>query len=235
GFTDVQFMAPLKFYRSQPRRFVIKVNLYPVQEGFVAQAVLESTLTRAGMSPQTLRHFAATVHLGAPESVNVPAAKVPSWNERCFVPREAIYRLFFHGPAFQVLDAVRVESQRAVGRLSAHLPTFGVSPLVTLPSLLELVLQTAAAWEVAQDGVLALPFGAERITFLTREWQESVWAEVIPISPVGENRRFDAQVVDGEGRVIIEVKGYRTARLPYTAETALVAPFRACLKREEGR
>jgi malonyl CoA-acyl carrier protein transacylase len=235
GFTDVQFMAPLKFYRSQPRRFVIKVNLYPVQEEFVAQAVLESTLTRAGMSPQTLRHFAATVHLGAPESVNVPAAKVPSWDERCFVPREAIYRLFFHGPAFQVLDAVRVESQRAVGRLSAHLPTFGVSPLVTLPSLLELVLQTAAAWEVAQDGVLALPFGAERITFLTREWQEPVWAEVIPISPVGENRRFDAQVVDGEGRVIIEVEGYRTARLPYTAETALVAPFRACLKREEGR
>ncbi|MCX8025554.1 MAG: SDR family NAD(P)-dependent oxidoreductase, partial [Thermanaerothrix sp.] len=233
AFTDVQFMAPLKFYRSQPRRFVIKVNLYPVSEGFVAQVVLESTLSRAGMSPQTLRHFSATVHLGTLEAAYTPEAEAPSWNERCLVPREAIYRLFFHGPAFRVLDAVQIEPQRAVGRLAVDLPALGVSPLVTLPSLLELVLQTAAAWEVAQDGVLALPFGAERITFFAQDWQEPVWTEVFPTWS-GEERRFNARVVDGLGRMIMEVKGYRTARLPYAAEAALVAPFRACLTRKEG-
>ncbi|MGB9799729.1 MAG: SDR family NAD(P)-dependent oxidoreductase [Thermanaerothrix sp.] len=234
GFTDVQFMAPLKFYRNQPRRFVIKVNLYPAQEGLVAQAVLESTLTRAGMPPQTLRHFTANVLLGTPESAGAPEAEVPAWDEHRLIYREAIYRLFFHGPAFQVLEAVQVEPHRARGRLSASLPALSAAPLVTLPSLLELVLQTAAAWEVAQDGVLALPFGAERITYTAWQWQEPVWAEVIPISPLGENRRFDARVVDANGRVVIEVKGYRTARLPYAADPALVAPFRASLERKVG-
>ncbi|WP_299024268.1 type I polyketide synthase [uncultured Thermanaerothrix sp.] len=234
GFSEVQFMAPLKFYRSQPRRFAIQIHLYPVGEGFIAQATLESTLVRAGMPPQTLRHFTAKVHLGALEQGDGPETGVPSWDESRLVPREAIYRLFFHGPAFQVLEAVQIEPHRAVGRLYTHLPTLSPAPLVTQPHLLELVLQTAATWEVAQDGVLALPSGAERILFTAREWQEPVWAEVIPVQSQGENRRFDARVVDARGRVIMEVTGYQTARLPYAAEAMRVAPFRAAINREEG-
>jgi len=235
GFSDVEFQAPLKFYRLQPRRFAMRIRVVYEKAAWVALAVLESQMQRPGRDAETVEHFRARVHV-QPTSVAdaMPRVALPVAGEGHTVDRQALYRLFFHGPAFQVLDSVALEPRRALGRLNPERPPLAEASLETMPHLVELVLQTAAAWEVAQDGVLALPRAIKRLVYHGHPAYErgTCWAEVIAAEVAGE-RAFNARVVNEAGEVLLEVEGYRTSPLPYAADAPLVAPFRAALSEEQ--
>jgi len=152
----------------------------------------------------------------------------PDWDETRMLRKEEIYRLYFHGPAFQVMDGVCRSGDCLVGRLNMERPPLSAdfpSPL-NEPSLVELCMQTAGVWQIGKTGTLGLPFAIRSLAFYPQELIKGpLYAQVRPVTREDGQVSFDAQVVDDQGRLYLEMKGYRTAPLPYTADPELLRPL----------
>ncbi|GAP15606.1 polyketide synthase module [Longilinea arvoryzae] len=230
---DIQFLAPFKFYRNQPRRSTWKARAVRVPEGLVAEVVLESDMLLHNQTVEHMRHFSGRVILQPLAAVDELNTEPPHWNGAYTVPAEEIYKLYFHGPSFQVLAGVQRSGEVVLGKLQRDLPpiTLQKDALSSTPILLELCLQTAGAWEAGLTGTLALPSSIGQLRIYKRKTNgAAIYAEVSPIqSPEGE-LSFDARVVDAKGHVYLEVENYRTSPLPYHAEDEVIQPFKTLVQ-----
>ena len=126
-----------------------------------------------------------------------------------------MYGVYFHGPAYRVLDRVAVEDGRAIGAMATGLPPDEApahAETLAVPRLLELCFQTAGIWLLVRERAMALPAHLDRVAVFREEPQDGR-----PLFAVVEPRQgeaFDAQVVDAEGQVYLQLGGYRTVRLP---------------------
>ena len=105
-------------------------------------------------------HFSGEVHLiPANTPLEKPLSKAPHWNGSFTLQAEDIYKLYFHGPAFQVLAGVQKNGELVLGKLNKQIPPLMESDkkLVSVPILVELCLQTAGVWDIGKDGSLSLP------------------------------------------------------------------------------
>jgi NAD(P)-dependent dehydrogenase (short-subunit alcohol dehydrogenase family) len=229
---DVQFQAPLKFYRGEPRSMTWRARVGPEGTGLLAEVALESSRALKGGNVQHTRHFSGRVHLAprTEEDGERPSAEPPKWNGAETLSQQAIYRVYFHGPAFQVLDGVQSDGTGVVGRYSDHLPPMADQEVQTLvaPLLIELCLQTAGVWEIGKTGVLALPSTIEcvRVHGLPANGGQ-LYAEIAPRQGAADELAFDARVIDENGVVYLELEGYRTARLPAPLPQEDAAPLQA--------
>ena len=236
---DVRFLAPFKFYRSEPRRITWHAQVVEEAGGLVAHVSLESTLALRSRPNEIMQHFSGRVYMRPLPLPEISALRVnpPHWNGSYTVDSETIYRLYFHGPAFQVLDAVQRSGDHVIGRLARNLPamTSRDHPMLSAPVLIELCLQTAGIWEIGATGVLSLPSSIERLDIYEPHNNGlPIYAEVNPTPADGANSlSFDARVVDSEGRVYLELKNYRTSPLPYKIEDALVQPLRELIEKKD--
>jgi len=100
--------------------------------------------------------------------------------------------------------------------------------LITMPILLEAILQTAGIWEAGATGILALPRSIGELVLYRNVPQSGklLYAEVIPNRSSDGSLTFDARLVDQNGTVYLEVKDYRTVALPYTVDAALLKPMK---------
>jgi hypothetical protein len=236
---DVRFLAPFKFYRNEPRRITWHAQVVKETGGLVAHITLESILALKTRPNERMQHFSGRVFLRPlplPESGDLRRVNPPHWNGAYTVDSETIYRLYFHGPAFQVLDGVQRSGDHILGRLARNLPsmTSREHPMLSAPVLIELCLQTAGIWEIGATGVLSLPSSIERLDIYESHIHGvPIYAEVNPIPDSANRLSFDARVVDAEGRLYLELKNYRTSPLPYKIEDALVQPLRELIKERE--
>jgi NAD(P)-dependent dehydrogenase (short-subunit alcohol dehydrogenase family)/uncharacterized ubiquitin-like protein YukD len=226
---DIRFLTPFKFYRSQPRRVTWKAQAVNEGGGLVAYVTLESAVSRMGRPAEKVRHFSGKVYLtSAGVKATQATVQPPAWDEATAVHARDIYKLYFHGPVFQVLEGVYRRNGSVVGKLRADQPPITASgqPLVSTPVLVELCLQTAGLWEAGKTGLLALPHSIGRLTiYKTRTNGLPIYAEVHP----GQDKdglRFDARVVDAKGRVYLDLDNYRTSPLPYAVKPELLDPFK---------
>ena len=230
---DVDFLAPVKFYRDEPRTIVVTARIRPEGEDLVAECRLEADRVLPGSeTPQRTLHFTGSVRLASvltPSDHATPPAKA---RDAAVIAPADVYRLYFHGPAYQVVGEAWRDEGAAVGRLAEHLPADQVPAMATLldPRLEELCFQVAGLWEAGREGRLALPAHVDRL---------SVWGEVatgasdslvaIARPMPGSTGTFDCQVLDPDGRVRLRLDGYRTVPLPGPLTEDVRAPFRAVL------
>jgi hypothetical protein len=130
--------------------------------------------------------------------------------------REAIYKIYFHGPAYQVLERAVIDGDRAIGVMAGNLPpnTNPDAAAVMAPRLIELCFQTAGVWEMANKGALALPLAIGSVTAY-RQPEEANGARLYAlVTAVNHGAAFDARVVDEAGNVYVDLNGYRTVGLP---------------------
>jgi malonyl CoA-acyl carrier protein transacylase len=228
---DIHFMAPFKFYRNEPRRVTWKANVFRNEDGLVGRVQLESRRTIRGQAnDERVQHFSGKVYLSpTKEDLHASPHSAPHWQDQLVVSREDIYKLYFHGPAFQVLDGVARDGDHILGKMHIGLPqiTAEKQEFLSLPQLVELCLQTAGVYEVGQTGVLALPSSIGSLTLYERPLESvELFAEVRPHKTVDGQYCFDASVVDANGNRYLEISEYRTAPLPYTADQQLVEPLK---------
>jgi hypothetical protein len=202
-----------------------------VEGGLQGELALESARELTGGNMKRTRHFAGRVRL-LPREDDLSAAKAEplKWNGAQTLAPDAIYRVYFHGPAFQVLGGVQSDGGRVVGRLSPDLPPMTDRERKTLvaPLLIELCLQTAGVWEIGKTGALALPSTIERVRLHGLPANGGpLYAEIAPREGTAGELAFDARVLDEEGVIYLELSGYRTARLPAPVPQEDVAPLRA--------
>jgi hypothetical protein len=134
--------------------------------------------------------------------------------------------VYFHGPAYQVIDQAWTDDDRVVSAMSGDLPENhrpGERSLVTSPRLAELCFQTAGIWEIGTSGIMGLPTRVGRLE-LPSESLDSNGTYRAVARPDGDG--FQVNVIDDNGAVLMAMAGYRTARMPTPAAEGTVAPIR---------
>ncbi|RIK34339.1 MAG: hypothetical protein DCC57_24390, partial [Chloroflexi bacterium] len=211
---DVRMLGAFKFFRMEPRTLYLQAQVLagPADE-LVAHTALRSQTppARAGLPARSADHFAAQVRLAAkapvaPQVAFTPPAGLP-------ISAERIYARFFHGPAYQVLDAGLVEADRAVAQLRLPLPA-DTQPAGAAwrmaPRLVEACFQTVALWSLEQKGAMALPAGIGRVA-VYRQLDDAGDAPLYAaVQPAPDGTTFAAHVVDTAGNVYVELEGFRT-------------------------
>jgi hypothetical protein len=231
---DVQFLAPFKFYRDQPRELEWRARFEPGEQGeVVAHCRLVGRRSLPGRdAPQETEHFRAAVRMAARNTSEARSVETGPAPARAVGP-DAIYQVYFHGPAFRVLAAAWGEGERTLGRMADGLPPAfepADTRTLTAPRLVELAFQTAGVGEIGRSGRMGLP---QHIASLELAGEAPATGDgcacVVTPGDVG----VDAQVVDASGREVLRLRGYATAALPTTIPEALRAPLAAAVTPEK--
>jgi hypothetical protein len=228
---DVDFLTPVKFYRNEPRTVTIMAALHPDGPDLVADCRLEAErLLPSSEAPQRTVHFTGRVRLSTQARAREEAGPVGRTEGAPALTPPDVYRLYFHGPAYQVVGEAWRDHEGAAGRLAEHLPEDrdpAGAPTVLRPRLEELCFQVAGLWEAGHEGRLALPAHVDRLSLLDELVAEQPEGAVALAHPVaGEPGVFDCEVLDPTGRVVLRLEGYRTVPLPGGLADEVRAPLR---------
>jgi hypothetical protein len=219
---DEQFLLPFKYFRKQPATLYLSALAVPDPSGdFLVEAFLRSRVRpKPELAPVERIHFRARVRMTrAPAAAPAAPSKRPPRRKALPIGPDAIYRVFFHGPAYRVLEGVALDGDTAWGLMAKELPPNAVpgnTEALMAPRLIELCFQTAGIQEAATKNRLALPMALDSVRVFGREEDGAtsrLWAVV---TARDGGTAFDAHVVDENGRVFAELRGYRAVPLPGT-------------------
>ena len=228
---NINFLAPFKFYRNEPRVVTVEATIYPQRETLLADCRLTGRRSLPNQAEaQVTTHFTAQVRLTKqmPKAVIVPA---PGFQDGHIIKSADIYRLYFHGPAYQVLEQAWLDGDRIFGLMakslpSNHLPT--EKPTLMAPRLIELCFQTAGLWEMTALGRMGLPQYVRQVSFL-RTPDLAVGGLYAAVTSTPDQGSFDADVVDGAGNRYVQLVGYRTVALPNVVDTKPLKELQAAV------
>ena len=214
---DVDFQAPLKFYRNEARTVTIQAVFHQEGDAVVADCRLIGRRSVPNQTePQLTTHFTARVWLTnrAPEP---SVTRRPGPISGAVVESRDIYRIYFHGPAYQVLEQAWRDGDRMIGKLAGGLPGNHYppeQPTLIAPRLIELCFQTVGLWEITTQDRYGLPLHVQRVSFdgAADFAEQELYAVVTPDSDGGT---FDAEVVDEKGNRYLSLSGYRTVPLSW--------------------
>jgi acyl transferase domain-containing protein/acyl carrier protein/NAD(P)-dependent dehydrogenase (short-subunit alcohol dehydrogenase family) len=208
---DVNFMAPFKFYRNEARVVTVEVALRSQADEAVADCRLIGHRTiPSHPEPQITTHFSARVRLTKYALESTIAATPGSQTEHTIEAAD-VYRLYFHGPAYQVIEKAWWDGSRMTGLLVKDLPSNHHPPyLPTLmaPRLIELCFQTAGLWEMGMHDRMGLPQHVDYVSSLAVP--EAMETRFYAIVTPSESGAFDAEVVDAKGNRYVRLGGYHT-------------------------
>jgi NAD(P)-dependent dehydrogenase (short-subunit alcohol dehydrogenase family) len=229
---DVHLQAPFKFYRDEPRTLELRALLCDGGDGTIlADCRLIGRRALPGKGEQETVHFTGRARLTKAPPAMPPEREGPSTEARegGEVDRDAVYRVYFHGPAYQVLDSAWRIDGDVVGRLAQNLPPAHEPPgrpTEISPRLIELCFQTAGVWELGRFGRMGLPTHVDRVVrFEGADERGRLFAVVHP----RDGDVVDAEVMDETGRVRVRLEGYRTIALPGGLDPEALDPIRAAM------
>jgi hypothetical protein len=222
---DVAFLAPVKFYRDEPRTLTVTVRAEEgADEELLARCALTADRLLPGQdTPQVTTHFTGTVRL-SPVDAEPETTDPAGGPDGRTVAAEDVYALYFHGPAYQVVAGAHADDGTAVASMTDPLPNGHApadAPLSGLPRHVELCFQAAGLLEAGRHARMALPARVRSSRVVSTDAEGGVYAVA---RQVGDGT-YDCVVVDGTGRVLVHVDGYETVPLPTTVPDEVVAPL----------
>jgi Polyketide synthase dehydratase N-terminal domain len=145
-----------------------------------------------------------------------------------------IYRVYFHGPAYQVIDRAWRDGDRMIGQMAAGLPSNhepATLPTVMGPRLIELCFQTAGLWQLSEQGQMGLPLYVHQV----RAWhvpEPAAGPFFAAVTPHPNEQGYDAEVVDAKGNCYIQLSGYKTVALPYSVDAEPLKALQAAMSQQ---
>ncbi len=235
AITDVSFMTPFKFYRNQPRAIKIYVDFFADNEDIVADCrLVGSRLLHGHAEPEITTHFTGRVRLTTqpPKAAKENAVSARTSGARAEAAQ--IYKVYFHGPAYQVIDSAWQSGGNIVASFARELPVNHVPaelPVLASPRYVELCFQAASLSGLAGQSRLGLPNSFKELRVLSMPEKESDgnFFSVVATNPDGT---YDAKVLDGKGKVYLTLRGYQTMDLPDPVQADLIQPIKAALQPE---
>jgi hypothetical protein len=219
---DVNFLAPFKFYRDEPRTVTVRTVIRSEGDMLVANcSLIGSRLLPNQTEPHETVHFTGRIrlskqHRNAASGISVPQPK------GSMIEAGEIYRVYFHGPAYQVVKRAWRDGDRIIGEIASDLPANHHPPelaTVIAPRLIELCFQTAGLWEMGVEGRMGLPLHVDEIRAGGGEDERVAGPLFAVVTPCAEQKSFSAQVVDSMGRCLLDFSGYRTVAIPADQKT----------------
>ncbi len=230
---DARFLEPVKFYRDEPRTLTLSAVLRhgePATGELVAECILTASRTLVtSPEPVVTEHFRARVRL-APTPAPAEHGDAAPEAAAVTTTTDELYQVYFHGPAYQVLQRAWRTDEGVAGELSRDLPDNHVPAdreLTAKPRLIELCFQTAGLLGLATEGILGLPNAIERVAFpaYPAKGSSEPAGLVAVATPRGEDL-FDVRVVDNEGMTVLRLEGYRTVTFPAPVAAERLEPLR---------
>ncbi len=213
---EVSFLAPFKFYKDEPRTVIIQAVIRADGEKLIADCRLIGRRTLPNqLRPQETVHFTARVRVSM-QPAQAVTGTAPGLSAEAIVGAAQIYRVYFHGPAYQVLERAWWDGHRMIGEMATSLPGNHVPsnlPTLMAPRLIELCFQTAGIWEMGANNRMGLPQHLNEVSWI-RSPQLAEGRLYAVVTPHPELGNFDAEVVDSAGNCYVRVGGYRTIALP---------------------
>ena len=215
-----QMMGAFKFFRMEPRTLYLSAVVKPAANGeLVARCVLRSMTKPAkeGLPVQVKEHFIANVRLTqAPAEQPTMAFTAPAAESLPILAAE-IYKSFFHGPAYQVIERAGLSGNECLA-LMAHDLGPNTAPAnaesIMAPRLIELCFQCAALWTERVKGAMGLPLGFDKV-MAYRQPEEAAGRRLYCVcTTANDGETFDATVVDEAGNVFVKLEGYLTVARP---------------------
>ena len=226
---NVSFLAPFKFYRNEPRALRIETQIRPTNEGLFADCRLIGIRSLPNQAePQATTHFSAQVRLSdtaAPEE-SVATTFRP---EGSSIDAADIYSLYFHGPAYQVIEKAWWNGNQVIAQFAENLPVNHQPPelpTIAAPRLIELCFQAAGLWEMGTLGRMGLPFQIRTVRVL-RDPNLATGKLYALVTPDPRSQTFDAQVLDAQGNCYLRLSGYQTVELPGAIDSTRLKKLRA--------
>jgi len=213
-----EFSNPFKFYRLEPQTVWLTAVLTPARGGsLIAHTELWSRRDLGKAGVQEKRHFTANVRL-TPAPLGKPDLNLtPPPAAEMDITAEEIYNIYFHGPAYRVLERVKVAGSQAIGLMTAVLPPNtrpAEAAALMAPRLIELVFQTAGVWQIRTHGEMALPAAIHSVTTFRQPEEANGRRLYAVVKALDNGKAYDAQVLDEQGNVYVMVSAYRTVALP---------------------
>ncbi len=230
---NINFLAPFKFYRSEPRAMHVETRIHPQGDALLAECRLIGHRSLPNQTePQPTTHFSARVRL-ARERAQARVVRAFVAPSSSGIEPADIYAIYFHGPAYQVVDGAWWDGERAIGRLANGLPPNhhpSELPTVMAPRLIELCFQTAGIWELGAQSRMGLPQHVLEVSLLrTPSLAEDLYAVVTPDTVQGS---FDAEVLDTKGNCYLRLTGYQTVVLPNRVDPDRLTKLQAVISGE---
>ncbi len=217
---NVKMSGAFKFFRNEPRTLYLSVFAEPAKDGSLAARVTLRSITppvREGVPERVQVHFRADVVFTSQISAMPDVEFTPPGNKKMSTTAEQIYEIFFHGPAYQVIERAGVSGDRATGKMPKRLPPNSKpadARLLMAPRLVELCLQTAALWSVETKEAMAFPLGVRSLSAYLQEEDAGANRLFALVTTRDDGETFDGRVVDANGRVYVDLRGYRTVSRP---------------------
>ncbi len=222
---DFMFDAPLKLYKDTPRKADLFIRPELNADGkIIYMAKMETHRELVGGNVQHTVHYRARLELVRQQVPRVSISRGESSNK---VSSDLIYRAFFHGPSFQVINQA---SSTDDGGMAGVLAPGKQEPkldrrakMLTHPMLTELAFQTAGLLEAKSNFKLGLPAAVKKLVLHPVELSNphGISAFVRKEGTNGDSQ-YAARVVDSAGRVLVEFEGYRVSALPSNLPESLI-------------
>jgi hypothetical protein len=228
---DVNFLAPFKFYRHEPRTVTVYATFSADREAVIANCRLTGSRTLPNQTePQITTHFTARVRLIKEELVAQTGA-APGTAAGTAVTAANVYRVYFHGPAYQVVERAWIDDHHMIGQMPVSLPVNhhpSELSLRAMPRLIELCFQTAGLWELSMQHRMGLPLRIDRVTFCGAP-QAQHGALYAVVAPNPDETRFDADLLDAGGNRYLHLSGYATATFAADIDVGPLQAFHAVM------
>ena len=222
---NVSFLAPFKFYRNQPRVVTVQAVYSMDGDDVIANCRLTGSRKLHGLEEaEIMTHFTGRVRLTAkaPKAGKGIAPVIDAAEKASSVD---IYKVYFHGPAYQVIDSAWRSGNQIFARFAENLPPNHDPenlPLLVAPRLMELCFQAASLVGLTEQSRLGLPGGLCEMK-IGAQPKGAVYAVVG--KSVDNSDLYDISIADAKGKVYMTISGYRTIDLPAPVSEEDAAPL----------
>ena len=214
GLKDVHFYLPIKLLRNRPQAVRVigkaagnEANM-EIESDFINSKGIKMGNTRKHFTAKTLETFTSTWS-------TVKEAAMANMNAPITVTKEEIYKKYFHGPSFQVLEGiVRVDKDASLALYhTTPRPQWNDGPrtLLANPMLIEAAFQCCGFQDMSIAHKMTLPDGIAEVAVLKNQLPPAqLYLYGVNRGNTADGKTLhDAYVFDAQGDVWVEIHGYQ--------------------------
>lgn len=222
----ISVLDPVVIREGKPQRIVV---VFDPSSGIDDRRCFRTRLISPGGETTGIQHFTADFVLYSQDVANLRRRELPFFPNAPMVNCEDVYKVYFHGPAFQVIASAQIVDKKAIAQSTlqnAH------ARIPSVARLVEFGLQTSGLLELASTGRMMIPNRIDRISLSARSDVNCVNA-AYAIAQNGTSMdghpAIDIEIIDVAGNVVIEIEGYQTLELSFDHDRTASKILRALL------